>query len=65
MISVKLKAAQAFVRFNKLDRISHAVSKKRLGIVASVRMSFGLYNNTSEIDLLISALDRCRQLFIE
>ena len=35
------------------------------GIVASVRMSFGLYNNTSEIDLLISELDRCRQLFIE
>tara|TARA_B100000902_G_scaffold223654_1_gene212478 strand:- start:969 stop:2240 length:1272 start_codon:yes stop_codon:yes gene_type:complete len=41
------------------------VLHKRLGIVASVRMSFGLYNNTSEIDLLISALDRCRQLFIE
>jgi len=41
------------------------VLHKRLGIVASVRMSFGLYNNTYEIDLLISALDRCRQLFIE
>ncbi|MDC0224543.1 cysteine desulfurase [Deltaproteobacteria bacterium] len=41
------------------------VLHKRLGIVASVRMSFGLYNNTSEIDLLISELDRCRQLFIE
>ena len=41
------------------------VLHKRLGIVASVRMSFGLYNNTSEIDLLISALDRCRQLFKE
>jgi indolepyruvate ferredoxin oxidoreductase len=34
LISVKLKAVQAFVRENKLDRISHATSKKRLGIVA-------------------------------
>ena len=34
LISVKLKAAQAFVRANKLDRVSHTVSKKHLGIVA-------------------------------
>ena len=34
LISVKLKAAQEFVRVNKLDRISHPVTKKRLGIVA-------------------------------
>ena len=30
LISVKLKAAQAFVRANKLDRVSHTVSKLSL-----------------------------------
>ena len=34
LVGVKLKAAQAFVKANKLDRISHATPKKRLGIVA-------------------------------
>ena len=34
LVSVKLKAAQAFVKANKLDRVSHATSKKRLGLVA-------------------------------
>ncbi|MEE3000746.1 MAG: indolepyruvate ferredoxin oxidoreductase family protein, partial [Pseudomonadota bacterium] len=34
LISVKLKAAQAFAHENNLDYISHPVSKKRLGIVA-------------------------------
>jgi indolepyruvate ferredoxin oxidoreductase len=34
LIAVKLKAAQAFVRENKLDRVSHTTLKKRLGIVA-------------------------------
>ena len=40
------------------------VLHKRLGIAASVRMSFGLYNNTSEIDYLISALDQVRDIFL-
>jgi len=34
LVSVKLKATQAFVKTNKLDRVSHATPKKRLGIVA-------------------------------
>ena len=34
LITIKLKAAQEFVRENNLDRISHPVTKKRLGIVA-------------------------------
>ncbi|MBT3991943.1 MAG: indolepyruvate ferredoxin oxidoreductase family protein [Rhodospirillaceae bacterium] len=34
LISVKLKAAQAFVRENKLDRVTHRTVRKRLGIVA-------------------------------
>ena len=34
LISIKLKAAQAFMRENKLDRISHETAKKQLGIVA-------------------------------
>jgi indolepyruvate ferredoxin oxidoreductase len=35
LISVKLKAAQAFVLANGLDRVSHPAAKKRLGIVAA------------------------------
>lgn len=33
-VQVKLKAAQAFVKTNQLDRVSHPTTKKRLGIVA-------------------------------
>jgi len=35
LISVKLKAVQAYIKANKLDRVSHATTKKRLGIVAA------------------------------
>ena len=37
---------------------------ERLGIAASVRMSFGLYNDVSEIDRLFSALEQVRNFFI-
>ena len=37
---------------------------ERLGIAASVRMSFGLYNEVSEIDRLFSALEQVRNFFI-
>ena len=37
---------------------------ERLGIAASVRMSFGLYNEVSEIDRLFSALEQVRNYFI-
>ena len=37
---------------------------ERLGIAASVRMSFGLYNEVSEIDRLFSALEQVRETFI-
>ena len=40
------------------------VLHKRFGITASVRMSFGLYNNTSEIDHFISTLDQARDIFL-
>ena len=40
------------------------VLHNRLGIAASVRMSFGLYNEIFEIDSLISALDQTRDLFL-
>ena len=33
-VQVKLKAAQAFVKANRLDRVSHPTTTKRLGIVA-------------------------------
>ena len=35
LISVKLKAVQAYVKENRLDRVSHDTDKKRLGIVAA------------------------------
>ena len=38
---------------------------ERLGILASVRMSFGIYNEVSEIDRLFSALDRARDIFLD
>jgi len=37
---------------------------ERLGIAASVRMSFGLYNEEPEIDRLFSALEQVRKHFI-
>ena len=37
---------------------------ERLGIAASVRMSFGLYNEEPEIDRLFSALEQVRKFFI-
>ncbi|MEC8940706.1 MAG: aminotransferase class V-fold PLP-dependent enzyme [SAR324 cluster bacterium] len=37
---------------------------ERLGIVASVRMSFGLYNEVPEINRLFSALEQVRNFFI-
>ena len=37
---------------------------ERLGIAASVRMSFGLYNEVPEIDRLFSALEQVRNFFI-
>ncbi len=51
LISVKLKAAQAFVRTNKLDRISHTVSKKRLGIVAPGKAWLNVCQAFDELDL--------------
>jgi cysteine desulfurase/selenocysteine lyase len=38
---------------------------KRLGVLASVRISFGIYNDVSEIDRLFSALDRAREIFLD
>jgi len=40
------------------------VLHEKLGIAASVRMSFGIYNEVSEIDRLFSALDQCRMYFV-
>jgi cysteine desulfurase/selenocysteine lyase len=40
------------------------VLHERLGVPATVRMSFGLYNDTSEIDSLFKALDRAREIFL-
>jgi cysteine desulfurase / selenocysteine lyase len=34
-----------------------------LGVTASCRASFGLYNTTDEVDVLISALEFCHELF--
>ena len=34
-----------------------------LGVTATVRASFGLYNTTEEVDELVEALELCRELF--
>lgn len=34
-----------------------------LGVTATVRASFGLYNTTEEVDTLVDALELCRELF--
>ena len=39
------------------------VLHERLGVPATVRMSFGIYNDSSEIDRMFSALDRARDIF--
>ena len=40
------------------------VLHKRLGVPATVRMSFGIYNNFSEIDRMLSTLDQARKIFL-
>ena len=35
----------------------------RLGVPATCRASFGLYNTTEEVDVLVDALQLCRELF--
>ena len=40
------------------------VLHQRLGVTATVRMSFGIYNNYSEIDRMISTLDQAREIFL-
>ena len=36
---------------------------KRLGVVATARASFGIYNTRAEVDVLIAALRRAGELF--
>jgi cysteine desulfurase/selenocysteine lyase len=36
---------------------------QHFGITASCRASFGLYNTTEEVDVLVSALELCHELF--
>ena len=40
------------------------VLHKRLGVQATVRMSFAIYNDFSEIDRMFSALERAREIFL-
>ena len=40
------------------------VLHERLGVPATVRMSFGIYNDPSEIDRMFSALDQARTIFL-
>jgi cysteine desulfurase/selenocysteine lyase len=36
---------------------------EHLGVTATTRASFGLYNTTSEVDALVDALELCHDLF--
>ena len=40
------------------------VLHEKLGVPATVRMSFGIYNNYTEIDRMFSALDQAREIFL-
>ena len=40
------------------------VLHERLGVRSTVRMSFGIYNDPSEIDRILSALDQARAIFL-
>ena len=35
----------------------------RLGVTATCRASFGLYNTTEEVEVLVDALETCHELF--
>jgi cysteine desulfurase/selenocysteine lyase len=35
---------------------------QHLGVTATCRASFGLYNTTGEVDALVSALELCQEL---
>ena len=35
----------------------------RLGVTATCRASFGLYNTEAEVDVLVDALETCHELF--
>ena len=39
------------------------VLMERLGVAATTRASFGVYNTTEEIDRLVDALHDCRRVF--
>jgi cysteine desulfurase/selenocysteine lyase len=36
---------------------------ERMGVTATCRASFGLYNTPAEVDALVSALELCHELF--
>ena len=59
--------AQILDEFGIAVRAGHHCTQilhKILGIVASVRISFGLYNQKFEIDRLIYALEKARRIFV-
>ncbi len=51
LVSVKLKAALAFARANKLDRVTHAAPVKRLGIVAAGKAWLDVCQAFEELNL--------------
>ena len=52
LISVKLKAVQAYVKENRLDRVSHDTDKKRLGIVAAGKAWLDVCQAFEELGLM-------------
>jgi cysteine desulfurase/selenocysteine lyase len=34
-----------------------------MGVTATCRASFGMYNTTAEVDVLVDALELCHELF--
>ncbi|QOZ23674.1 cysteine desulfurase [Bradyrhizobium sp. CCBAU 51753] len=72
IISFDMKGAHAHDIATVIDRAGVAVRAgahcampllKRFGVLATCRASFGLYNTYEEIDTLVDALTKARQLF--
>ncbi len=59
--------AQVLDEFGIAMRAGHhctQVLHEKLGVTATLRMSFGIYNDYSEIDRMFSALDKARDIFL-
>ena len=46
-----------------IDNTQEEINTERLGLTATARASFGVYNNKNDIDQLNSSINKCKQIF--